>query len=247
MSKNTQNIVAATVAIAITLSLVYVVDTKGNLHTLKPAEWAEVNKNPMLLDMMPTLKHNPTNVHGKGVERLSDEARRPLYIEVVSKGGKSTFKETLITPAPEAKTRVAGEKKEKVTKQEGPRTIYVVDEGGQLRSLDQAQFKTAQEDAKTLTFCKSLKHNPTCVEKSLVQGGLVSTEDVARPMYWEKAGKLQRIWSSVEAKAAAEKVAADVKVEAKAEAAALKASAKKSSKPEAVVEVTTVADAEVTA
>jgi len=245
MTEVAQTLAAAIVAV--TLSLVYVVDAKGYLHTLKPAEWAEVNKNPTLLDKMPTLLHNPTNVHGKGIERLSDEARRPLYIEVAGKGGKSTFKETPITPAPEAKARVAGVKKEKATKQEGPRNFYVVDEGGQLRSLDQAQFKTAQEDVKTLAFCKSLKHNPTCVEKSLVQGGLISTEDVARPMYWEKAGKLQRIWSSVEAKAAAEKVAADAKVEAKAEATAAKASTKKSNKAEVVVEVPTTVDAEVTA
>ena len=204
MSKNTQNIVVALAAIV--LSLVYVVDVKGNLHTLKPAEWAEVNKNPSMLDKMPTLKHNPTNVHGKGFERLSAETRRPLYIEVAGKGGKSTFKETLTTPVPEAKARVAGAKKEKTAKAEGPRTIYVVDETDQLRSLDPEQFKAAQEDIKTLAFCKSLKHNPTCVEKSLVQGGRISTEDDNRPMYWVKNGKLQRIWSSSEAKIAFEEV-----------------------------------------
>lgn len=245
MSKNTQNIVVALAAIS--LSLVYVLDSKGDLHTLKPAQLAEVTKDPTLLANMPTLKHNPTNVHGKGLARLSDQARRPLYVEVVGEDGLSTFNETLITPAPEAKTRVAGAKKEKAVKAEGPRTIYVIDEVDQLRSLDPEQFKAAQDDITTLAFCKTLKHNPTCVEKSLLQGGRISTEDLDRPMYWVRNGKLQRVWSSEEVKLEFQKAAADLKAATKAADALSKVANKKLRKSNVATEVTAEVEAKVVA
>jgi len=201
-------------AAIITLSLVYVVNAKGDLHSLKPQEWAAVQKNPTELSKFPTIKHNPTNVHGKGMERLSCEERRPLFIEVIE-GKKITFNETTTTPMPAVKVRVAGEKKVKA-KVEGPQTIYVIDEQDNLHSLNQEELKAAQENIETLATTKTLKHNPTCVEKSILVGGRISTEDENRPMYWVKAGKLVRVWSSPDAEKAAAPAAPAAKVSTKA-------------------------------
>jgi hypothetical protein len=199
MSQNNQTLATA----LLNLSLVYVVSHTGNLHSMKPADWAKVSKDPSLLEKMPVILHNPTCVHGKGLERLSSEERRPLYIEVkAKKGGKSTFKSTAITPIPASTKTAKGEKVAKV-KLDGPQTVYVDDIANKkLYSATAEQFVEVQKDLKNLENVKSLKHNPTCVMHSLAAGGRISTEDARRPMYRIIDAKLVRIFSSPEAEKA---------------------------------------------
>ena len=203
---NVMKVATQTLAAAIvTIALVYIVDEQGTLYSAKLKEFAEVSKDIKLLKHLTILKHNPTNVHGSGITRRSDEARRPLYL--LSKG-KLIKQAEIATPTKVSKTNSAG-KTVKVA-QTGPRTLYVAAEAGDTRpySLNPEQFEALSKDLAGLKYLPKLKHLPTCVEISLTRG-LISTDE-NRPMYRIVKNKLVMHFATEQAEQAAIKASAKV-------------------------------------
>lgn len=220
MKKSIVTAAAAIVTVApVAIALIYIVDEQGNLFSAKLKEFSEVSKDAKLLKHLTSLKHNPTNVHGSGVGRRSDEARRPMYL---LQNGKFIKQDEIATPAKVTKTNSAG-KQVKVA-QTGPRTIYVAAEAGDTRpySLNPEQFEALSKDVAGLKYLPKLKHLPTCVEVSLTRG-LISTDE-NRPMYRIVKGKLVQHFATeqapvVVAETSKEKAPSKKEMKAKSEAA----------------------------
>lgn len=238
MSKVTSPIAQVVAPIAqVAIALIYVVDEQGNLYSAKLKEFAEVSKDIKLLKHLTSLKHNPTNVHGSGIARRSDEARRPLYL--LTKG--KFFKQDMIaTPTKVTKTNAAG-KQVKVA-QTGPRTLYVAAEAGDTRpySLNPEQFEALSKDLAGLKYLPKLKHLPTCVEISLTRG-LISTDE-NRPMYRITKGKLVQHFATEQAEQAASKAVAKVAETTKEKAPSKKEMKAKSEAAKAAKESTPIVD-----
>lgn len=200
--EETAQVIVATPSEAQTVSTVYIVDSEGTLRTASLKAFAEVQKDTKLLSSLIVLKHNPTNVHGSGLARRSDEARRPLYL--LQDG--MMFKQDMIETPVKAQRTNSGGKTVRVASG-GPRTFYVVGAVGDNRlfSLNPEQFDALSKDLTGLKYLAKLKHLPTCVEMSLTQG-LISN-DLARPIYRVLDGKLVKDPTGVEAVEAVEAVA----------------------------------------
>lgn len=167
------------------LQLAYIV-FNNELHSLRPDEFDALDLNDLEGSMKGrrTLKHSPTNVHGKGELRRSDEDRRPMFYV---KEGKLVRMET--TPFPTKVATVKGDKTAKVSKGNGPNIIYIDDRryvkengGSHLYSINAAQFSDVMSGKVKLDGHKILIHLPTCVTRD-GEGFLHSSQPDRRPMY----------------------------------------------------------------
>jgi len=190
--------IAKTKAVDITLCYV---EEAGVLYSIKPKDFAILQATPTKATLdkyfaSTVLKHNPTCVFNTSTGRQSFDDARPMYVLAkVKASGKPTIVK-LATAAEPAKVekQTSGGKTIKVA-QTGPGTIYVRLSNTDKRpySLKPEQFETIKKDASAIRYMGMLKHLPTCVEISLVQG-LIST-DANRPMFELSKGKLTQVFA----------------------------------------------------
>lgn len=167
------------------LQLAYIVyNTK--LHSLRPDEFDALDLNDIESSMKGRreLKHNPTNVFGKGELLRSTEDRRPLFFV---KEGKLVRMDTI--PVPQKAETVKVDKTAKVSNGNGPNIIYIDDRryveqngGSHLYSINAAQFSDVMSGKVKLDGHKILIHLPTCVTRDK-DGFLHSSQPERRPMY----------------------------------------------------------------
>lgn len=197
---NTAAPVIAAPVKAVDISLIYV-EQDGVLYSVKPKDFAVLQNAPgkATLDRYfsgTILKHNPTCVFNTPTGRRSFDAARPMYIiGKVKETGKPVMVKLPTADEPaKVEKQTSGGKTIKVA-QTGPSTIYVRLSNTDKRpySLKPEQFETVKQDVSAIKYMGMLKHLPTCVEISIVQG-LIST-DVNRPMYEIKNGKLVQIFA----------------------------------------------------
>ena len=202
----------AVVTVAVEL---FYVEVAGVLYSIKPKDYAVLAKTPTQATLTKyfaanVLKHNPTCVFNSPTGRKSFEERRPM---IYLQGGKLISQAVAAKPETVAKQTNGG--KTIQVAQTGPLTIYVRQGDADTRpfSLKPEQFEQLKSNKDMLKFMSRLKHLPTCVEMSKLQG-LISTE-TARPMYnLDEKGKLTQILTEAQAKAAAAKAALEAKPKA---------------------------------
>lgn len=180
------------------ITLIYV-EQDGVLYSIKPKDFPVLTASPSKATLdkyfsSTILKHNPTCVFSSPSGRKSFDQSRPMYvIGKVKATGKSTMVKlpTAVEPEKVAK-QTSGGKVIRVA-QTGPGTIYVRLSNTDKRpySLKPEQFESVKNDPSSIKFMGLLKHLPTCVEISMVQG-LISTDE-NRPMYELSKGKLTQI------------------------------------------------------
>lgn len=167
------------------LQLAYIV-YNNQLYSLRPDEFDALDYNDINASMIGrrTLKHNPTNVFGKGELLRSTEDRRPLFFV---KEGKLVRMDTIETPT--KAESVKADKSVKTLKGNGPNIIYIDDRryveqngGSHLYSINAAQFSDVMSGKIKLNGHKILIHLPTCVTRDK-DGFLHSSQPERRPMY----------------------------------------------------------------
>ena len=201
--KKVTNTLAQVIAVpvktgVVDITLVYV-EQDGVLFSIKPKDFAVLQAAPSksTLDKYfsgSVLKHNPTCVFNTSTGRRSFDPARPMYIigKVTSTGKPVMVKLPTSAEPVKVEVRTSGGKTIKVTST-GPGTIYIRLSNTDKRpySLKPDQFEAVKKDPTSIKYMGLLKHLPTCVEISMVQG-LIST-DANRPMFELSKGKLVQI------------------------------------------------------
>ena len=193
----TANTTTANVATeAVVQTSLFYLENAGVLYSIKPKDYIVIAGAPTTATLdkyfaAAVLKHNPTCVFNSSTGRKSfDPARPMIYLE-----NGILIQQPLAAEPAKVEKSTSGGKTIKVA-QVGPTTIYIRTSVSDTRpfSIKPDQLELLKTDASGLRYMDKLKHLPTCVEMSLVQG-LIST-DTNRPMYeMSEAGQLTQIFA----------------------------------------------------
>ena len=198
---NTAAVVIAPVKSQVVDTTLIYVEQDGVLFSIKPKDFSILQNAPgkATLDRYfssTVLKHNPTCVFNTSGGRRSFDPSRPMYVigKVKETGKPIMVKLPTASEPAKVEKKTSGGKVIRVA-QTGPGTIYVRLSNTDKRpySLKPEQFETVKNDTSSIKYMGLLKHLPTCVELSLVQG-LISTDE-NRPMYEIVKGKLVQIFA----------------------------------------------------